>query len=423
MKTLKKNNISQESAINSPVPVNKNCDLPPFFNEDYFGHVVVQTIAELNDIPCDLRQDGMLATVVQDSYAEWQLQSSRIGFSKCDNRSWVRIGKGEAVYDGNNLMIFSDTTALNMFLDSQYALEGMLVYVTSQKRYFRVDASGVKKVLVDPFPEKLTVPKDNTTIEDESLLIPVYKNGVTPLWKSYGSFGKVHTVNHKLPGFDRNINIGLDEVLGVGPPTQEDTLSIAASTKRVLLYDPRDNKSYWKKISDVGKISTVDYIEPVGGNIDLSGRYYTQTYINDTFIKKPTLDSSNQDYRVILVDPTTQESYSIRLGDIIPNILVDESLFVNADNLLGVNTTSAITEKVINSFENITYPIDISLDYNYTEISDIFINSCLKLPRDYYYIISNNRIKIKDFSDLINTENWEKLFIEITGTKNINYEQ
>ena len=88
-----------------------------------------------------------------------------------------------------------------------------------------------------------------------------------------------------------------------------------------------------------------------------------------------------------------------------------------------MNTTSAITEKVINNFENITYPIDISLDYNYTEISDIFINSCLKLPRDYYYITSTNRIKIKDFSDLINTENWEKLFIEITGTKNINYEQ
>ena len=134
MKTLKKNNISQGSSINSPVPVNKDCDLPPFFNEDYFGHVVVQTIAELNDIPCDLRQDGMLATVVQDSYAEWQLQSSRIGFSKCDNRSWVRIGKGDAVYDGNNLMIFSDLAELGRFLQSQYAKQGQLIYVVPENR-------------------------------------------------------------------------------------------------------------------------------------------------------------------------------------------------------------------------------------------------------------------------------------------------
>ena len=79
MKTLKKNNISQGSSINSPVPVNKNCDLPPFFNPDYFGHVVVQTIEELNSIPCKLRQDGLVATVVQDDYADYQLQSSRTG--------------------------------------------------------------------------------------------------------------------------------------------------------------------------------------------------------------------------------------------------------------------------------------------------------------------------------------------------------
>ena len=131
---------------------------------------------------------------------------------------------------------------------------------------------------------------------------------------------------------------------------------------------------------------------------------------------------ADKNKKVLLFDEDGK-TYYFNLGNIITNTSVDESLFVNVDNLLGVNTTSAITEKVINNFENITYPIDISLDYNYTEISDIFLNSCLKLPRDYYYIVSNNRIKIKDFSDLINTENWEKLFIEITGTKNINYEQ
>ena len=94
MKTLKKNNISQGSSINSPVPVNKNCGLPPFFNPDYFGHVVVQTIEELDSIPCKLRQDGMVATVVQDEYSEWQLQSSRTGSGICDNNAWVKISNG-----------------------------------------------------------------------------------------------------------------------------------------------------------------------------------------------------------------------------------------------------------------------------------------------------------------------------------------
>ena len=131
---------------------------------------------------------------------------------------------------------------------------------------------------------------------------------------------------------------------------------------------------------------------------------------------------ADKNKKVLLFDEDGK-TYYFNLGDIMTNTSVDESLFVNVDNLLGVNTTSAITEKVINNFKNIIYPIDVSLDYNYTEISDIFINSCLKLPRDYYYITSTNRIKIKDFSDLINTENWEKLFIEITGTKNTNYEQ
>ena len=65
MKALKKNNISQGSAINSPVPVNKNCDLPPFFNTDYFAHVVVQTLGELESVSFKLRQDGMVATVIQ----------------------------------------------------------------------------------------------------------------------------------------------------------------------------------------------------------------------------------------------------------------------------------------------------------------------------------------------------------------------
>ena len=167
--------------------------------------------------------------------------------------------------------------------------------------------------------------------------------------------------------------------------------------------------------SDFGKVNSVNGINPDNNkNIKVG--------INEILKEYQPNIVADKNKKVLLFDEDGK-TYYFNLGNIITNTSVDESLFVNVDNLLGVNTTSAITEKVINNFENITYPIDISLDYNYTEISDIFINSCLKLPRDYYYIVSNNRIKIKDFSDLINTENWEKLFIEITGTKNINYEQ
>ena len=167
--------------------------------------------------------------------------------------------------------------------------------------------------------------------------------------------------------------------------------------------------------SDFGKVNSVNGINPDNNkNIKVG--------INEILKEYQPNIVADKNKKVLLFDEDGK-TYYFSLGDIMTNTSVDASLFVNVDNLLGVNTTSAITEKVINNFKNIIYPIDVSLDYNYTEISDIFINSCLKLPRDYYYITSTNRIKIKDFSDLINTENWEKLFIEITGTKNTNYEQ
>ena len=372
MKTLKKNNISKGSSINSPVTVNKNCDLPPFFNPDYFAHVVVQTIEELNSIPCKLRQDGMVATVVQEDYSDYQLQTSRTGFGICDNNAWVKISIGDEVFNGGNLFLFQTEEQANEFMGSTQSKEGQIIYISDLDRYFKFDG---QDGLTDAFPDvtkeqiglenvdntsDLNKPISTTTqIElDKKVNKPTLNNTPDYVLLADGStapksdFGKVNSVNGINPDNNKNIKVGINEILKEYQPN-----IVADKNKKVLLFD-EDGKTYY-----------------------------------------------------------------FSLGNIITNTSVDESLFVNVDNLLGVNTTSAITEKVINNFENITYPIDISLDYNYTEISDIFINSCLKLPRDYYYIISNNRIKIKDFSDLINTENWEKLFIEITGTKNINYEQ
>ena len=317
MKTLKKNNISQGSSINSPVPVNKDCELPPFFNEDYFGHVVVQTIAELNDIPCKLRQEGMVATVVQDSYAEWQLQSSRVGFSKCDNRSWVRIGKGDAVYDGNNLMIFYDLAELGRFLQSQYSKQGQLIYVVPEDKYFKVKVTGVTKTLEDPFPEKLTKPESKTSSEDGDLLIPIYKDGLPPLWKSYSEFGRVHTVNGLESDSNKNINIGLDEVLKVGPPKTEDLKSSLESKNRVLLYDPITNLSYWKNISNfaIGDFTTLDKTLQITSSRDIFVNYNNiqeDIIIEEDFtfpFKVKTLNKFNEISQVVVNEKHLQRQF------------------------------------------------------------------------------------------------------------------
>lgn len=424
MNTLKKNNISQGSSINSPVPVNKNCDLPPFFNEDYFGHVVVQTIAELNDIPCKLRQDGMVATVVQDSYSEWQLQSSRTGYDKCDNRAWIRVSKGDAVYDGNNLMIFSDLAELGRFLQSQYAKQGQLIYVVPENRYFRVKVTVATKTLEDPFPEKLTKPMEKTSSEDDDLLIPVYKDNQPPLWKSYSEFGRVHTVNGLESDDNKNINIGLDEVLKVGPPKEEDTLNSVASTKRVLLYDPRDNKAYWKKVSEIGKINTVDGIGPVAGNVDLSSRYYTKTETKDIFISKPKTYSVDQELDIVLQDSTTGESFKIKLGDV-PKLKEyfspDNTLVIDEDEI-RLNVSNLRFDTEVLDYDKNMLPLDIQGNQDFAEITDVVVNG-EPLHSEMYRLTSKRSITIlENYTELTTKYNQQpnKLYVTIKGIKFFN---
>ena len=422
MKTLKKNNISQGSSINSPVPVNKDCELPPFLNEDYFGHVVVQTIAELNDIPCKLRQDGMVATVVQDSYAEWQLQSSRIGFSKCDNRSWVKINSGDTFYDGSNLFIFPTQAEADVYKSTPAVKEGQVIYIIETNTYFKYDG---QDEYVDPFPNKLTVPTEDG-VEGPDYKVPAYLADGTPYWRSTKDFGKVKSVNGKegdvilkTSDLENNSDYTTNAILTAHTSNKANPHEV---TKEQIGLGNVDNTSDLSKpISTATQNELNKKVNSVNG-INPDNNKNIKVGINEILKEYQPNIVADKSKKVLLFDEDGK-TYYFNLSNIITNTSVDESLFVNVDNLLGVNTTSAITEKVINNFKNIIYPIDVSLDYNYTEISDIFINSCLKLPRDYYYIISNNRIKIKDFSNLINTENWEKLFIEITGTKNINYEQ
>ena len=239
-------------------------------------------------------------------------------------------------------------------------------------------------------------------------------------------FGKVKSVNGK----EGDVILKTSDLENDSDYTTNATLTAHTSNKsnphnvtksQVGLGNVDNTSDLNKPISTATQIELNKKVNSVNG-INPDNNKNIKVGINEILKEYQPNIVADESKKVLLFDEDGK-TYYFNLGNIITNTSIDGSLFVNVDNLLGVNTTSAITEKVINSFENITYPIDISLDYNYTEISDIFINSCLKLPRDYYYIVSNNRIKIKDFSNLINTENWEKLFIEITGTKNINYEQ
>lgn len=107
---LKKIKIEQESLNCSPVPIDKCMPQGPFFNPDYFSHVVVQTLKERDNIPCKLRQDGMVATVVQESYSDYQLQASKTGFGICENNAWVKISDGSKVLEGDKNFIYDQTT-------------------------------------------------------------------------------------------------------------------------------------------------------------------------------------------------------------------------------------------------------------------------------------------------------------------------
>ena len=72
--------------ISKPVT---NCNNNKYINPDYYSVVVVKTIQERDNIPCKLRQEGMLVILVGEGYSPYQLQTQNL----CDNTKWVRIGE------------------------------------------------------------------------------------------------------------------------------------------------------------------------------------------------------------------------------------------------------------------------------------------------------------------------------------------
>lgn len=138
MNKLKKTNVNEKGATCSPSSFSKCPDTGHFFNPDEFGHIVVQTITELHNVPCKLRQDGMVATVVEDGYSEWQLQTTTTGFGKCDNKAWVKVGTGESSStSGGNLLIFDTDQERNDYLEKGEV--GQIVFSNESGNYFKID--------------------------------------------------------------------------------------------------------------------------------------------------------------------------------------------------------------------------------------------------------------------------------------------
>ena len=258
MDKLKKTNIEQGAQKCPSVSTNNCPDNGPFFNPDYFGHVVVQTIEELNSIPCKLRQDGMVATVVQEDYSDYQLQTSRTGFGICDNNAWVKISIGDEVFNRGNLFLFQTEEQANEFMGSTQSKEGQIIYISDLDSYFKYDG---QDGLTDAFPNKLDKPTTNNT-PDYVLLA----DGSTA---PKSDFGKVDTVNKIEPDSNKNVNLGIDDILPKGMPLEE-TLDY---NKKVLLYDDT-GKSYWKSLSEIGKVKTVNNQEPdENGNIKIEEEF------------------------------------------------------------------------------------------------------------------------------------------------------
>ena len=329
MKTLKKNNISQGSSINSPVPVNKNCDLPPFFNPDYFGHVVVQTIQELYSIPCKLRQDGMVATVVQDNYTDYQLQSSKLNKGVCDNTTWIKVESSGT--GGGNLLIFGTMTEANDYISFNHFLkEGQIFYIVENEEYYKYDG---QDGLVDPFPYKLEKPSNNG-LDNSNYKIPAYLDN-QPYWISPSNFGKVKSVNGK----EGDVILKTSDLENDSDYTTNATLTAHTSNKS-------NPHNVTKEQIGLGNVdNTSDLNKPISTA--------TQIELNKK-INKPTTNNT-PDY-VLLADGSTAPKSDFGK--------VDKVMGVAPDNNKNVDISSVATNWT-NASQRFSGLVDKSADATY----------------------------------------------------------
>ena len=135
----------------------KNCK-PSIIIPDKYSVVVVQNITERNDISCKLRQNGMIAIVVEEEYAQYQIQTKEGFYGVCDNNAWVKIATGYKVFDGSNLIILNDEEHKQEYLQSRFAKVGQMIFYVPEQKYYIYNKFG----LGDPFPNKLDRPTQFT---------------------------------------------------------------------------------------------------------------------------------------------------------------------------------------------------------------------------------------------------------------------
>ena len=187
----------------------KNCNNNKYVNPDYYSVVIVQTLQERDNIPCKLRQNGTIAIVVEEGYAQYQIQTKEGIYSVCNNNAWVQIETGDKVFDGNNLIILNDETHKQEYLQSELAVKGQMIFFVPEQKYYTYNGIG----LGDPFPNKLDKPLD-LTIDPDNKLIPVYgQSGDNPEWLPSNTLGKVESVNNVgvSPG-TKNIELNLSNI-------------------------------------------------------------------------------------------------------------------------------------------------------------------------------------------------------------------
>ena len=190
--------------------MDKNCK-PNIVVPDKYSVVVVQNITERNDISCKLRQNGMIAIVVEEGYAQYQIQTQEGFYGVCDNNAWVQIETGDRIFDGNNLIIINNEEHKREYLSSPLAKVGQMIFYVPENKYYKYN--GVD--FVDPFLNKLDKPLDLVlTINPDNKLIPVYgQSGDNPEWLPSNTLGKVESVNNigVSPG-TKNIELKLSDI-------------------------------------------------------------------------------------------------------------------------------------------------------------------------------------------------------------------
>ena len=45
-------------------------------NPDYYSFVIVRNITERNNLPCKLRQNGMITVVIEENFKHYQIQTT-----------------------------------------------------------------------------------------------------------------------------------------------------------------------------------------------------------------------------------------------------------------------------------------------------------------------------------------------------------